>query len=666
MESFVKNIFSIGSGELVKAIVNQYISPSLKKDYENGQNEKEIISFEDKISEYIERSYNKNEYVNTIVFKNQQKKLDDIYIPLTVIKNTGNRESIDERKEGSIIDRYSDDFIPLYNKVLLVDNAGMGKSTVMKYLYLSAIRENKGIPILIELRKFKKGMRILDFVISEVNGIKDDCKKELLIELIDKGDFIFFFDGYDEIIPEDKSEITEEIQKFISDANKNKFIISSRDERELISFGDFQRFDIKPLSKDEAYTLIKKYDNDGEVSNSLIKNLESNENFKILSEFLENPLMVSLLYKSFDYKRVISYEKHIFYRQVYDALYENHDLSKSGGYRHVKKSGLNIDEFHRILRCIGFFTLNKSISYTRNELLEVIDKAKKRNLNLNFEPGDFLNDLIHATSLFMEDGVEFKWVHKSFQEYFAAEYISRDSKELQGKMLVKISSEEKYYNVLDFCYDMDYKSFINFIIYPIIKEYESYYKNSYEFYYNKIMPDIDLKDFLERMEIEFNFGDIFVKKINEKLLINEYEGECDKSIFNDIQRKCAHTIILSRELVISFGKIQYMNLFRLLSSKNNNLIKYSSLYRYIINEDKFINQIKKAIDFNVWVKLNSDVELSSNKRLNFQKINGIIEAVVTMYSSKEVRFRFDFNNCMTLKNEIEKEVLTEENDLDFL
>lgn len=37
MNLLVKNMVAVGASELVKAIVNQYISPIFKKDYENGQ-----------------------------------------------------------------------------------------------------------------------------------------------------------------------------------------------------------------------------------------------------------------------------------------------------------------------------------------------------------------------------------------------------------------------------------------------------------------------------------------------------------------------------------------------------------------------------------------------------------------------------------------------------
>ncbi|WP_243110605.1 NACHT domain-containing protein, partial [Clostridium perfringens] len=355
-------------GEMIKATVKEYISPRIKKFYENSKIEKEWGWIEEDISEYLNRAYKNNEYINTIVFKNEQKKIEEIYMPLTVVKHVENREN--ENLE-ILIDKYDEFFIPVYNKILLVDNAGMGKSTIMRYIYLNVIKQKVGIPMLIELRRLDKDMSIVDFIIKEINGINKEFNKDILLELIEGGDFIFFFDGYDEISLENKRNITENIQDFIDKAYKNKFIIASREEDELNSFGEFQRFDIKALEKQEAYELIKIYDENGELSKELIDKLEKEENLRILEEFLENPLMVSLLYKAFEYKKKIPYKKHIFYDQVYNALFEEHDLSK-GAFNRNKKSGLGIDDFHRILRCIGFITLSRGISYSREELINII------------------------------------------------------------------------------------------------------------------------------------------------------------------------------------------------------------------------------------------------------------------------------------------------------
>lgn len=56
----------------------------------------------------------------------------------------------------------------------------------------------------------------------------------------------------------------------------------------------------------------------------------------MINEFLKNPLLVSLLFAAFDFKQTIPLKKHIFYRQVFDAYFDSHDLSKGDSYVHEK------------------------------------------------------------------------------------------------------------------------------------------------------------------------------------------------------------------------------------------------------------------------------------------------------------------------------------------
>lgn len=95
----------------------------------------------------------------------------------------------------------------------------------------------------------------------------------------------------------------------------------------LTTFGDFQAFQIKDLKEPEAYALLGRYDGNGETSQRLIAELKAERN-KSVKEFLKNPLLVTLLFIVYDYKTTIPFKKHFFYSQIYDALYEGHDLSK--------------------------------------------------------------------------------------------------------------------------------------------------------------------------------------------------------------------------------------------------------------------------------------------------------------------------------------------------
>ena len=79
--------------------------------------------------------------------------------------------------------------------------------------------------------------------------------------------------------------------------------MTSREEIGLTAFPQFQRFKIRPLQKQEAYTLLTKYA-ENNLSRTLIAKLEQPENSAI-HEFLTNPLLTSLLYKSFEYKHTV-------------------------------------------------------------------------------------------------------------------------------------------------------------------------------------------------------------------------------------------------------------------------------------------------------------------------------------------------------------------------
>lgn len=654
----LKLIATAGITEVVKLSANSFIKPKLEKLYKNTEKEKNISEINEKIYKYIEKACNNCLYMNTIVFKNQQKKIYDLYIPLTVLKN----DRFNNKKESICINTYADNFIPLYKKVLLVDTAGMGKSTIMKYLYLSSIEESKGVPILIELRELQKDMEIIDFVMKEMNGIREHFSKDDILDLIDGGDFIFFFDGYDEITPEIKQNVTNNLQKFIASAGNNMFIIASREENELASFGDFQRFEIQSLSKNEAYFLIKKYDSDGELSKELIEKLDREDNLKILSEFLENPLMVSLLYKAFEYKRKIPYKKHIFYRQVYDALFEEHNLSKGGAFNHIKRSKLDLEDFHRILRSIGFMTLTKGITYSKEQLIEVIKKAKLKNSDIEFKENDFIYDITHSVPLFVKDGVQYRWSHKSFQEYFAASYISIDSKEKQEQLLMALVNEDKiikYFNVLDFCYEMNYKQFSRIIIYPLINELEKYCNSHY---CDKYYGNFNREDLLLRKILSFIYEDISVKKISWKELeennpTKEEPMKLFKYVFGD---NMIGKILVNNQLGISYNANRRIEtIITLLHNKQSTIIK-----RRKINKQDFMKKLIDNINVGEYI-LNDETNNEINNMDLFGDITLLILDVISN-RRRGIMEAFDYDNCIKLKNSIEKDIENEESDLDFL
>lgn len=485
-----------------KVVLDTFLVPKFQEFREKWKREKNIIdyAFEDKFMEYLTDTYEKNGVLNTIAFKKKKVLLNDVYIPLTL--------ECEERSETRIkrnslkIEDFDDQLFSNTNKVLITDTAGMGKSTLSKKMLISAIEKNKGVPVLIELRRLSKEKDIIDEILEQLNPINEEVNRQFILDLIKRGDFIFFFDGFDEISLTDRANVTTQIQNFISKAKKNRFVLTSRPEEALSSFGDFYKYQIKPLVPEEAYLLIKRYDSDSKIADLLISKINEPETFLSIKEYLTTPLLVSLLFTAFEHKQQIPFKKHIFYRQVYDALFESHDLSKGDSFERDKHSKLGSDEFHRVLRIFGYLCLKQEnkIEFTRDELGLIVSKSIDFCPEINSTATNFIKDLLITVPIFSKDGIYYKWSHKSLQEYFAAQFIYLDSKEKQNDILTHIafhSDNSSFLNVIDLYRSIDPTGFENVVVKKLLNQYFEHINGTYK--------SFDGSDKLERQQVTFGY-----------------------------------------------------------------------------------------------------------------------------------------------------------------
>lgn len=496
---------------LILPIIKDFVVPKIKSVFIKYPNKNiDENKIEENFNTYLTQRYEKFLIIDTLVFPNKQTLLKILYQPLTL----SCRESITDKKIEIRIDSYPDNLIPEYSRVIIEDTAGMGKSTITKILFQSIIEQKAGIPLLVELSQINSKNSILKEIQNQLSPIGKKISQDFIIKLINEGNFVFLFDGFDEIALDDREYAIRDLQRFIEKANDNHFLITSRPEDSLTAFGDFQKFKVNPLKKGEAYSLLNKYDTYSyhKISKSLIKQLNDNPEDS-LQEYLNNPFLVSLLYKSYEYKKDIPVKKSHFYQQVFDALFETHDLSKEGYLKRDKYSNLHTDDFERVLRYIAYFTsIENKVEYDKNSIIQFINKAKKHLTDLKFSPSDFLKDLIKTVPVFKKEGNYFKWGHKSLQDYFSAKFIWIDSKENQEDILLKIYNDEnnkRFYNVLNIYYELDSKGFDKIILKRILKEFKEYANSNYK--------QLDKKKQIVKTRIENNFN----KKV--KIIITKEE-----------------------------------------------------------------------------------------------------------------------------------------------
>lgn len=424
--------------------------------------------------EYLDRSYKKYSIVNTLAFRNQQKKLKDIYLPLTLIP--GGLVDRSQSKEIKV-EGFPFELFDKYKRVLISDTAGMGKSTLTRIMFLSAIDSQSGIPFLIELRNLSEKHHLCDEIRDQLGSLTSEFDENLMLSLFQAGGFIFFFDGYDEIPTSERPSVTSDLKSFIERAGNNLFVLTSRYDKSLTSFGDFFIMKVQPLTTNESYQLLRNYDSHGETSELLINKLKSDDRGSV-SVFLQNPLLVSLLFIGFDYKPEIPLKMHLFYYQVFEALFNSHDLSKDGSYIHEKRSRLDIVDFARFLRSLGFICfIKKQVGFSQGDFTELLSVAKQLSGITSCTEEELQNDLMIAVPLFCQDGLSIRWVHRSFMEYFASEYIHRDAAEQKKKILHMLTDASDCVNnitLLDFYADLDERNFQKEIVLPILKDFVSF------------------------------------------------------------------------------------------------------------------------------------------------------------------------------------------------
>lgn len=445
-------------------IVTEQIIPKLGKFFSASKlKRKRKKGLEDSIQKSLKRLYNSCNQLQTIAFQGTPKRLSSLYIPLELVDIEDERIQIDN-------------FVNIFERnqvITIFDSAGMGKTTVVKKLVSESIVRGTTIPALYELRKFREGQNLL-VEILKVIGAPEETSESIFDEI----SWELYFDGLDEAPENLACEIISQIHKLHESHPRLRILVTSRKQSEASDLLRYKCYNIRPLQKDEAFDLIKKYDSGGELGGELIKAISASK-FKGIHEYLTNPLYISLLYCAFRHKKALPEKMCLFYEQVYNALFDQHDLTKAANYRHSLRTKLDSQDFAEVLRRLAFvcFADEFKIEYTKLDLEAKIQQVCSDIDHLTFKAADFIHDATVGVPLLVQEGNTIRWSHKSLLEFFTALFICRDSEEFGHKFLSALvghSRAEKYRHILEICSDLDYRLFRNSVAPDLLTRYLSF------------------------------------------------------------------------------------------------------------------------------------------------------------------------------------------------
>lgn len=495
--------------KLFESKINPIITGKISRYFKNKSDKS---TFERESVKYISSAAGQCATINTIAFPNTPKRLDDLYIPLNIIDEDGTKTVIDDET----------DVFEHSEKLLISDTAGMGKSTLSKKVFTNIIKKQVYIPVFIELRQLDS--QPIANKITEKFGVTTDSPEHFLNQL----PLVYLFDGLDEVPAKDKANIIGDIRRFVDALDHPKVMVTSRVESYLSEFFDFSRYTIKPLEEKEAFSLIEKYDPEGSISKKLISGIRDSRDSG-LKEFLSTPLYVSLLFCSYRHKTVIPQKKHLFYSQVYEALFESHDLSKEVGFVRSKHSSLDSSEFHSLLRRLGFWCLKNGgkIEFQRDELEIIVQEIISNTNGISASATNFVKDLTTTVPLFLKEGSSLRWSHKSLMEYFSSMFICNDAKEKQSVLFFHFYHSDvwsSYKNIFELCADIDFGSLRTSVVREVLEKYLEYYQSSYKNVTNKR---------IKKDEIEERIGLTFCRDFGFRLLEDKSFSLASADLWSD-------------------------------------------------------------------------------------------------------------------------------------
>lgn len=375
---------------------------------------------------YLVKTYNRVSTIKTFVDPSKPVSLLDHYTETKLSINYGD-QSINEADLRALLQDGS--------KIVVSALAGYGKSVLMRFLALSFYENPAGrIPIFIELRDLNrtKNPDIISYIHSTYKQ-NSTLARDVFEKAMKAGSFVFFFDGYDELNYEHRKDVEDQILSLSLNFSQCPLIVSSRPDDKFNSWEKFVTYRIEPMALVQVRDLIKKLDYGSGVKKRFLDKLTT-QMYQRHKSFLSTPLLATLMMLTYENNANIPEKMHLFYLRAYETLFEKHDTYKEQ-YERSRKSGMRIDQFATFFSIFCFNSyLEERFEFSKVEILKYIEEAITYS-GIDAKIEDVLFDLTESVCLLQLEGQSYSFVHRSFQEYFTAYFLSNCPSDFRDEFL---------------------------------------------------------------------------------------------------------------------------------------------------------------------------------------------------------------------------------------
>ena len=363
------------------------------------------------------------------------------------------------------------------SKYIIIEGiGGIGKSMLLTHLFLSSCSNSDDkIPLLLSLKDYKdNAISVVDFIWKSARDFDPSIKQSTIIDSLQKKELVILLDGLDEIQSSVRDSFNTDLEAFIKSYPGNMIIITSRPVNNFITYSKFSIFDIKPLTKPQALSLIDKLDFWDLTAKKNFTEALDQRLYNSHYQFASNPLLLTIMLMTYSSFGEVPAKMHVFYSKAYETMARLHDATK-GSYKRPLHTKLTPEDFAKLFAefCARTYR-DEELEFTNITFVSYMKKVLKDTFaeKSGVTPRDFLLDLTDNLCIMYHEGEKYYFIHRSFQEYFAAvHFASGYDAKLQkvGNFFEKMQHRSYTDRTFDMLYDMIPEKVERYIFFPYLK-----------------------------------------------------------------------------------------------------------------------------------------------------------------------------------------------------
>lgn len=429
-------------GEAAGVVLAELIKEPIEKTFVALKNISSVsyATYFSDFSKYSTYMYEKSSRVRTLYSKTRPLLLDDVYVSTRFTCGVERLTDYDVLRD-----------LQSGERIVIKGNGGSGKTFFLKWLWLQCFKDPRGkIPIFVELRRLNdvQALDLVTFCRAELQSqVVFDAS--VFVKLCEAGRFNFIFDGFDEVTKDRRKDIERQILEVAEKYRGCGILVSGREDDRFSSWGPFSILSVAPLSLPEVRALIGKIPFDVKVKKRFIKGLTESF-YSSHRSFLSNPLLAIMMLMTFSDNAQIPDKLSTFYKHAFQTLLTWHDALKDSFER---QRCLSIDDFRSVFSTfclISFY--DQAYEFDEVLLRQYVVKALKYH-GVSADIDSVLADMTESVNLLQKDGLKYVFVHRSFQEYFAAE-CAMITVSGRAKEFLEVFARRSRDSVFSLCYEI--------------------------------------------------------------------------------------------------------------------------------------------------------------------------------------------------------------------